>query len=191
MVTGDETFRLKKMAHLTQGCTRVLDIGWLQKPNPYLKNATVIGLDGREHTHLPQNYTRAVTGDALGLPAPFEPGSFDAIVAGEILEHFEQPIHALRAWHETLQPGGRLVLSTPNPNSPIEQLLTINLTKRFFYTEEHICLYPQRWLLRLMRRAGFQQIRLYSGGLPVPFIGLMPWPRPWCYQTIAVGKASP
>ena len=90
------------------------------------------------------------------------------------------------------RPGGIIVLTTPNPTSPIERLLTTPLSRRFFYGKGgvyqpfgHICLYPQRWLIRMLEVAGFTGVKLSSGGFPLPGVGLVPFPRPWCYQTIA------
>jgi SAM-dependent methyltransferase len=45
---------------------------------------------------------------------PFLPGGFDAVYAGEIIEHLVERPAALRAWVSLLRPGGRLVLTTPN-----------------------------------------------------------------------------
>ncbi|MFN2450833.1 MAG: class I SAM-dependent methyltransferase [Candidatus Dormibacteria bacterium] len=45
---------------------------------------------------------------------PFEPGTFDAVFAGEIVEHLAEPRKALRRWVELLRPGGRLIVTTPN-----------------------------------------------------------------------------
>jgi SAM-dependent methyltransferase len=46
--------------------------------------------------------------------APFAAGSFDAVYAGEIIEHLVERPEALRSWVSLLRPGGRLVLTTPN-----------------------------------------------------------------------------
>ncbi len=190
---GTENYRLKKMAGLISGRQRVLDVGCKDIPNTFLQNQELIGLDFGE-ADMPGNYQECRQGDAMKLPAPFEPDSFDAIHAGEILEHFEWPVEFLRGCFRTLKPGGMLVLSTPNPHSPFESLLTINLSRRFFYDKDnyrphfdHVCLYPQRWLIRMMEIAGFRQVRLHSGGMFVPLLGLVPFPRPWCYETIATG----
>lgn len=179
------------MARLCEGRQRVLDMGCADMPNPFLKNPEVIGLDLNKDAPLPANYSRMETGDVMLLPAPFNDNSFDAIHAGEIIEHLERPVEFLRCCLKTLRPGGIMVLSTPNPNSLIERVLTLFLTRRFFYGKGgryqpfgHICLYPQRWLIRMLEVAGFDNARLYSGGFPSPF-GLIPFPRPWCYQTIA------
>lgn len=161
-----------------------MDIGSGDKPNCFLRTPQVVALDLQPH-EMPANYTGQVVGNAMDLPRPFGTGQFDAITAGEILEHLEDPITFLRACGETLVPGGILILSTPNPNSPIERLLTITLSRRFFYTKDHLMLFPQRWLIRMLEHSGYSDVRLHSGGFPIPPFGLVPFPRPWCYQTIA------
>jgi len=193
---GTENYRLRKMARLCAGRRRVLDLGPAEMPNPHLRNPEVVGLD-MNRTDLPANYTTSRIGDVMDLPAPFEPGSFDAIHAGEIIEHMETPVEFLRRCLRTLAPGGLLVLSTPNPHSPYELLLTVTLCRRFMYDKDryrpkldHVCLFPQRWLIRMMEIAGFQNVRLYSGGIFVPLFGQIPFPRPWCYQTIAVAERT-
>jgi SAM-dependent methyltransferase len=40
----------------------------------------------------------------------------DVIVAGEVIEHVMNPGRALESCAEVLKPGGRLILSTPNPD---------------------------------------------------------------------------
>jgi SAM-dependent methyltransferase len=181
-----EKYRLRKMSQLVNGRHKVLDIGWVDYPNTYLSNPQVVGLDLQIRS-LPLNYSECFMGSAMDLPMPFSPNSFDAIIAGEIIEHLERPVDFLRNCKKTLGDGGILVLSTPNPNSFIERLLTINLSQRFFYSHDHITLYPQRWLIRMMGIAGFVDIKLYSGGFPIHGFGTIPFPRPWCYQTIAAG----
>jgi SAM-dependent methyltransferase len=183
----DETYRLRKMARLVSG-PRVLDIGCAQMPNPYLAGE-VVGLD-RESAVLPGNYRELVIADVLDLPTALL-GSFDSVVIGEVLEHVNDPVLFLDRCASALVPGGRVVLSTPNPHSPIEFALNVVLDRRFFYTGDHTMLYPQRWLVRIMENAGLRRVRLFSGGMPVPFLGLVPFPRQLCYQTIATGEYRP
>ena len=184
MLVGKESFRLRKMAKLAANQERVLDVGPAEMPNTYLRNERIVALDVLSFS-LPANYTERVVGDVMHLPEPFGAGSFDCITAGEILEHLENPLAFIKGCYETLSEGGLLVLSTPNPNSLIERLLTLNLSRRFFYTPDHVMMFPQRWLIRILERAGFDNVKLHSGGFPIPFLGLIPFPRPWCYQTIA------
>lgn len=56
-----------------------------------------------------------ITGDLTPLK---ERGPFEVIIAGEIIEHLASPQQLLASAYELLAPGGRLVLSTPNPFSP-------------------------------------------------------------------------
>jgi len=187
MTPASESYRLRRMAALVGDVDSIVDVGCTQYPNPWLTAPRVIGIDISKGNHLPDNYTGFFHGpveDYLKL----EKQPFECMILGEIVEHVQEPIKFLQACKEALTPNGRVVLSTPNPNSPIERLLTLTLSRKWFYTSEHIFIFPQRWLIRLLEIAGFDDVQLYSGGFPVPGIGLMPCPRPYCYQTIAVAR---
>lgn len=56
--------------------------------------------------------THHVNLNVTGLP--FEDGTFDAVVAGEVLEHLQFPDVAVREIHRVLKPGGVVVGSVPN-----------------------------------------------------------------------------
>ena len=51
---------------------------------------------------------------ADGGSLPFPDGAFEIVVSFETLEHVRDPSGFLREIHRVLQPGGRLLLSTPN-----------------------------------------------------------------------------
>lgn len=53
-----------------------------------------------------------VHGDALDLP--FEDGSFDRIIAAEVLEHIPDDITAIRELARVLAPGGRIAVTVPS-----------------------------------------------------------------------------
>lgn len=53
-------------------------------------------------------------GRAEDAPGLFEPGSYDAIVAYELIEHVPDVDELLDALERMLKPGGRVFLSTPN-----------------------------------------------------------------------------
>jgi len=189
MKLGSENYRLKKMARLSENLTPLLDVGCSDMPNTYLKSNEIIGLDLVDKGNLSPNYKELKIGDVYNLPKPFKPSYFKCVIIGEVLEHVENPIEFLRKIKTVMQKDAKLILSTPNPNSISERLLSITLNRKFFYTDEHTILYPQRWLIRIMELAGFKNVKLYSGGIQLPGFDLVPFPRPWCYQTIATGNA--
>ncbi|MBI2881707.1 MAG: class I SAM-dependent methyltransferase [Candidatus Tectomicrobia bacterium] len=47
------------------------------------------------------------------LDLPFREGSFDTLVASEVLEHLPDDRQALAEWRRVLRPLGRLILTTP------------------------------------------------------------------------------
>jgi SAM-dependent methyltransferase len=51
---------------------------------------------------------------AGALPLPFADGTFDAVFAGELIEHLVDPAQGLAEFRRVLRPGGRLILTTPN-----------------------------------------------------------------------------
>lgn len=47
-------------------------------------------------------------------PLPFRDESFDALFAGELIEHLVDPAQGLAEFRRVLRPGGTLILTTPN-----------------------------------------------------------------------------
>ena len=96
---------------------RVLDVGcrYGALTRAYLKGNHVVGID----------VDRLALDDAarLGIETqwvdaeeglPFEDGSFDVVVAGELLEHVRDPAALVREARRVLRPGGTFVGSVPN-----------------------------------------------------------------------------
>lgn len=117
-----------------------------------------------------QHRALAVVGSAEALP--FAPGSFDAVFAGEIVEHLADPDRALREWVGALRPGGRLVLTTPNRTH-----LMARLTRRYEpKNPEHLFEYSRDELVTAVRRAGGRVERVEGLQMPLPvFIPGMGW----------------
>lgn len=61
---------------------------------------------------------RLMCADARELDPQTVGGGFDLVVAWELLEHVEQPVEFLRSAARLLRPGGWLLGSTPNGDSP-------------------------------------------------------------------------
>jgi SAM-dependent methyltransferase len=96
---------------------RVLDLGCRSGAltRHYLEGNSVVGLDVdaaalEKAAALGIEPVQASVEDAL----PFEDASFDAVVAGELLEHLQFPDALVGEIHRVLRPGGVFVGSVPN-----------------------------------------------------------------------------
>ncbi len=91
------------------------------------------------------------------------PEQFDLITGLDIIEHFNKPevLRFLDGCHTALKPGGRLILQTPNAESPWGTMHRYN-----DFTHE-VCFNPNA-LTRLMRLTGFEFIEPHETG-PIPF----------------------
>ncbi len=87
---------------------------------------------------------------------------FDTIVAGEIIEHLANPGRFLVACQRHLKPGGRLILSTPNPFSVMCYLMFLKNFTRAFNPEHTLWLCPQT-LRQLAERSGFRVVETVFG----------------------------
>lgn len=107
----------------------------------------------------PLQYVPAHFGFTLVSPGestlPYLPGSFDAVVMFDLLEHVVDPVATLHAAGAVLRPGGRLVSFTPLEGQPLSfyrffrWLLGDDLYLR---TKEHLHAYSEESLRRLVTR---------------------------------------
>jgi 2-polyprenyl-3-methyl-5-hydroxy-6-metoxy-1,4-benzoquinol methylase len=155
---------------------RVLDVGcssgYLSAPVAANGN-TVIGLEldpdaAREAERFCE---RVLVGDVTTMELPFEPGSFDVVLLGDVIEHLREPVTALARLRPLLRPGGKLVLSTPNvANWAIRASL---LAGRWDYTDRglldrtHVHLFTRRSLVGTVEAAGYRVAEV-DFTVPVP-----------------------
>ena len=98
---------------------RVLDVGcssgYLSEPLAARGN-TIVGLelDPTAAREAERWCERVLVGDVESMELQLEPGSFDVVLCGDVVEHLRDPAAALARLRPFLRPGGRLVLSTPN-----------------------------------------------------------------------------
>jgi 2-polyprenyl-3-methyl-5-hydroxy-6-metoxy-1,4-benzoquinol methylase len=158
---------------------RVLDVGC---SGGYLaerlvaRGATVTGI---ELDPIAAERARAVceevlVGDVEQLELPFEPGSFDAIVCADLIEHLRDPAAFLARLRSLLRRDARLVLTTPNvANWTIRLGL---LFGRWRYTERgildrtHTHLFTRQTLIECLEGAGYEVDRI-DFTVPVPVVG--------------------
>lgn len=94
------------------------------------------------------------------------PLSFDCITALDIVEHFrkDEVLRFLELCYDSLRPGGRLILQTPNADSPCGASMAYG-----DFTHE-VCFTPNA-ILRLVSMCGFRKLEAREQG-----------PLPWNYS---------
>jgi 2-polyprenyl-6-hydroxyphenyl methylase/3-demethylubiquinone-9 3-methyltransferase len=103
-------------------------------------------------------------------PWPFADASFDAVWAGETIEHVADTAGWLSEVRRVLRPGGRLLLSTP-AHGPLTLLRTA-LSRRTYAAHfdprsDHLRFYSRRTLGELLGEFGFAEIAIRGlGGVP-------------------------
>jgi 2-polyprenyl-3-methyl-5-hydroxy-6-metoxy-1,4-benzoquinol methylase len=108
-----------------------------------------------------------LVGGAGGWPAP--DAGFDAVWAGEVIEHVADTAAWLSQLRRTLRPGGRLLLSTP-AHGPLRRL-RLAISERAFADHfdplgDHLHFYTRRMLARLLEEFGFERVRVAAAGGP-------------------------
>lgn len=187
---------------------RVLDVGcssgYLAAPLAARRN-TVVGveLDAAAARAAQAFCERVLLGDVETMDLQLEPGSFDVVLLGDVIEHLREPVDTLRRLRRFLRPGGRLVLSTPNvANWAIRLSL---LAGRWRYTDRgildrtHTHLFTRATLREAIEGAGYVVDRIdFSAPAPggsdrldaaVRAVAALR-PTLFAYQWVAVGHTG-
>lgn len=104
---------------------------------------------------------------------PYAAASFNVVIIKHIVEHLPDPARALREIGRVTEPGGTLILATPNLSSLLKPWKG---EKWIGYQDPtHISLKPPEEWLHLIRNANFHLHRVFSDGFwDVPYIPLIP-----------------
>jgi GT2 family glycosyltransferase/tetratricopeptide (TPR) repeat protein/2-polyprenyl-3-methyl-5-hydroxy-6-metoxy-1,4-benzoquinol methylase len=155
--------RPELVALVPAAARRVLDIGCgAGRMGAALKARQAVAVVGVEMDERAASAARArldevVVGDAEGLS--FEPGSFDAVICGDVLEHLRDPAALLRRVRGWLRPGGLLVASIPNVrhHSVLRGLLRGDWSYEpaGLLDRDHLRFFTRREVEKLLYRCGF------------------------------------
>jgi ubiquinone/menaquinone biosynthesis C-methylase UbiE len=104
-------FRLLDVGNLGDGASTTI----LLREEVLKRGGAYAGLDSNEPLTRTMNLPDQMVGDLHASPFPDD--SFDAVYAGEIIEHTWMPGKMISECHRILKPGGLLILDTPNPYS--------------------------------------------------------------------------
>lgn len=83
---------------------------------------------------------------------------YDVITALEVIEHEKNPLTMLQSMFRMLRPGGTAVLTTPNFNTLFRTLMGNNWVG--YQHMEHLWFFTPETLTRLLKQAGFSDIRV-------------------------------
>jgi SAM-dependent methyltransferase len=163
---------------LKKKVTRILDIGcgngFFLRGLP--DKIEKIGMDITGFSNLDFRY---VVGDANnGLP--FKKDSFDAIFAGEIIEHLFSPQFFLNECWSILSANGRIVLTTPNLCS-LKNLFYLLSGRQLFgvdsdsqHSSGHIRTFSPISLRNSLEKSRFRIEILTTDRIPIPFAPVKP-----------------
>jgi SAM-dependent methyltransferase len=169
--------RVAQVRRLIRGTTgRILDAGSgyslvaMAGPFPDLRIVACDRDPGAVRSLASDGRALAVIGSAEAVP--YRPGTFDAVFAGEIVEHLIDPDGALSEWVGALRPGGRLLLTTPNRTHLMARLLNRYQVKN----AEHLFEYSRDELVAAVERAGARVVHVEGLQLPFPvYVPTLGW----------------
>jgi len=124
-----------------------------------------------------------VTVGADAARLPWDDSAFGAVVADSVIEHLDDPAAALREWARVVQPGGSLVLWSPNRYSiapdPHVGLLGIGWLPTRWATRYARARADRAWDVRplsaldaakLARGAGWEQVEVVAPSVPPTWV---------------------
>lgn len=90
------------------------------------------------------------------------PGTYDVIASFEVIEHMTDPMAFLQWAFAHLNPGGQIILSTPNYAS----LYRRYLRRHWYYhiPTQHLTYFTATDLRRALQRTGFHSMRTFTSG---------------------------
>lgn len=153
--------------HLPRDVRAVLDVGCNEGQGSLLfrfayPKARVEGVECvPERAEVARQYCDKVY-ECFLQDAPLAAESFDAIYAGEVVEHvpYEAVDDFIGAAHRALRPGGRLILTTPNPD-----YIRLWMTGRKVTDDPgHVSVWPVGKLRKLVERNGFRFLKAEGTG---------------------------
>jgi SAM-dependent methyltransferase len=165
----DRIYNADRLLQLLPAVGRLLDVGCacgFLLAAARQRGFTVQGLE-------PSLWAAAYARRQFGLPvwlgsveqAPFEPGSFEAIVLADTIEHLCDPRRAVAAAHRWLVPGGHVLLLTPDFGSLVARLLGRHW---WALMNDHYYYFTRSTLRRLLESEGFVVERIAAFGRVFP-----------------------
>lgn len=163
------------LAHRAAG--RVLDLGCSDGQLAEQVRALghhVTGVDLVAHNGVKERVDRFVEAYLEHGVPPEVGGSFDVVLAADVLEHVRVPGRILRDVRPLLAPGGSVLVSVPNfghwyPRARVA-VGRFDYDRRGILDNDHVRFFTRRSFERLVRDSGFRVLRRRGTGLPLEVI---------------------
>jgi SAM-dependent methyltransferase len=154
---------------------KVLHLGFVQHSPKYksqIKNGTwlhahiaevaseIVGVDILEEAviDLSENHNyKGVVGNVEQLEKVDLNDTFDVVVAGELIEHLENPGLFLQGVKRFLSPSSFLLITTPNAFGKVYQQNYDRSSEHNWVNEEHVMWFSHFTLKRLLERSGYKE----------------------------------
>jgi len=140
------------------GCGAGATISWLRSIRP-VRYAAGIELVPQAARQAEQSLDAVIIGNIEVSELPFAAGSFDMILALDVLEHLVDPWAVVRRLHRLLAPNGVIIASIPNV-SHYSVAMPLLIRGRWSYVDEglldrtHLRFFTQRTAVELMSCSG-------------------------------------
>lgn len=131
---------------------KALDVGcrdgyWSEKLKS--KGYEVVAIDIEPH------YAGALTVDANAV-LPFADDQFDLIWCSEVIEHLRNPAFTIHEFKRVLQPGGSLVMTTPNHDLWVFRMIeAVGISMARLENETHTCFFSYSDIRSLVGNSDF------------------------------------
>lgn len=142
-----------------------------------------------------RRYASATAQTADLLTAPFERGSFDAVIGNSILHHLPLPRFLPRLW-DVLIPGGIIAFFEPNLLNPqVAAEKKIPLIGRWLQNTPDETAFIRWRLKRTLEAAGFVEVTVrpfdfVHPAVPAPFVGQVETLGRWCERLPLIREIS-
>lgn len=175
--TKIDNIRIKKSLNLLDKKGKILDVGCfdgtISEKISALTGNDVFGLEISRPAVLKANKKNVkVIRHDIEKPFPIKDSAFDAVFAGEIIEHLYDVDLFLDEINRVLKKGGYLILTTPNLLSfwnrfrAVIGLSFIDFNK----DKQHIRFFTKKVLTELLEKHGFEIEKISDSPLAIPIL---------------------
>ncbi|MBI5405000.1 MAG: class I SAM-dependent methyltransferase [Candidatus Kerfeldbacteria bacterium] len=110
----------------------------------------------------PNDWARSIASQQFGVTSrrsidELGHARYDVVTMFDVIEHMTDPLAELQRLHRLLNPGGRLILTTPDLGSPVARLLR---SRWYCIRQQHLFYFNPTSIRTVLERSGFKLVSL-------------------------------